>query len=100
MSKTPVVTAGEANFSVAFHFSKWPVIGTEAFTLNLIVLSTGVSSHTGTCARHKGGIAAIATRHRTNNRMQKFGRLMPPLSTGKPPVVPLVVRCDEWAAAS
>src|ERR1700678_3745644 len=100
MSKTPVVTPGEANVSVASHFSKRPVIGTEAFTLNLIVLSTGVTSKTGTCARHKGGIAAITTRHKTNNRMQKFGRPMPALSTGKPPGAPLIVRSDEWDAAS
>jgi len=32
--------------------------------------------------------------------MQQFGRLMPALSTGKPPVVPLIFRFDVWDAAS
>ena len=48
MSKTPVDTSVELNVSVASHFSKVPLIATEASTSNLTELSTGVIVKTGT----------------------------------------------------
>lgn len=40
--QTPVVGSVEENVRVASHLSKVPSIGTDAFTLNLIVLPSGV----------------------------------------------------------
>src|SRR3954447_4878306 len=51
MSKTALLTSVDENFKFAFHLSKVPLIGTEDSTPNLMVLSTGVISYTGTCAR-------------------------------------------------
>jgi hypothetical protein len=65
MSKTPVLTSGDVNFSVAFHLSNVPSIATEAFTLNLIVLFSGVITKTGASARHSGGSATDARRQKT-----------------------------------
>src|SRR5580698_3106279 len=50
MSSTPVVTSLDANFSVASHFSNTPSIGTDAFTLNVILNppAGGVTTNTGT----------------------------------------------------
>src|SRR5215831_1268517 len=65
MSKTPVETSGEVNFRVASHLSKLPSIATEAFTKNLIVLTRGVTTKTGACARLTDGSTADAKRQRT-----------------------------------
>src|SRR5580692_1217875 len=65
ISKTPVVSSGEANVKVASHLSNFPAMFTDAFTSNLIVLSTGVISKTGACARLNDGNIANAKRHRT-----------------------------------
>src|SRR5580700_2372702 len=50
---------------LAFHLSKVPLIGTEESTPNLTVLSTGVTSYTGTWARFAEGKAQNTTGHRT-----------------------------------
>src|SRR5262249_24149455 len=65
MSKTPVETSGEVNFRVASHLSKLPSIATEAFTKNLTVLTPGVTTKTGACARLTDGSTADAKRQRT-----------------------------------
>src|SRR5260370_40455450 len=65
ISKTPLLTSVEENFILAFHFSKVPLIGTEESTPNLTVLSTGVTSYTGTCARLVGGREQNTSIHRT-----------------------------------
>src|SRR5215468_4661793 len=65
MSKTPLLTSVDENFMLAFHFSKVPLMGTEDSTPNLMVLSTGVTSYTGTCARLAAGNEQNASRHRT-----------------------------------
>src|SRR6266404_4191174 len=65
ISKTPLRTSVDENFIVAFHLSKVPFIGTEDSTPNLMVLSTGVTSYTGTCALFADGNAQNITRQRT-----------------------------------
>src|SRR6266478_4624492 len=67
MSKTPLLTSVDENFMLAFHLSKVPLIGTEESTPNLIVLSTGATSYTGTWARFADGKAQNTTRHPTAN---------------------------------
>src|ERR1700751_3050135 len=69
MSKTPVVTSAEANFRLVVHLSNVPSIATEAFTSNLMLLSSGVIAKTGACARQSGGKRADATTQRIPNRM-------------------------------
>src|SRR6266481_7378033 len=64
MSNTAVVTSGDVNVSVASHLSKVPPIATDAFTKNLIELSSGVTTNTGTCALPSDGRAIDATRQR------------------------------------
>jgi hypothetical protein len=65
MSKTPLLASVEENFMLALHLSKVPLIGTEESTPNLMVLSTGVTSYTGTWARFAEGKAQNTTSHRT-----------------------------------
>src|SRR5258708_39048564 len=61
MSRTPVVTSGDAKVRVASHLSKVPAIATEAFTLNLIVLCGGGEiTKKGACACASGGNRAEA----------------------------------------
>src|SRR5712671_5093789 len=67
MSNTAVVTSGDVNLSVASHLSKVPPIATDAFTKNLIELSSGVTTNTGTCALPSDGRAIDATRQRILN---------------------------------
>ena len=64
MSKTPGSTSGEVIVIVASHLSNVPSIASEAFTLNLIELSSFVILMTGTpaevmclchCRRQSGG---------------------------------------------
>jgi hypothetical protein len=55
----------EENFMLAFHLSKVPLIGTEESTPNLMVLSTGVTSYTGTWARFAEGKMQSTTSHTT-----------------------------------
>src|SRR2546430_138367 len=64
MSKTPVLISGVANVRVASHLSNVPFIATDAFTSNLILLSTGVIAKTGACAWLADGSTVDATRHR------------------------------------
>src|SRR5258708_2030564 len=77
MSKTPVSTSGEVIVAVASHLSNVPSIATDAFTWNLIELSSFVILMTGTpagaCARLTDGSTAEAKRHRTTNRMKFLG---------------------------
>src|SRR5258708_5709408 len=63
-SKTAVVTSGDVNVRLASHLSKVPPIATDAFTKNLIALSSGVTTNTGTCALPSDGRAIDATRQR------------------------------------
>src|SRR4029077_14300104 len=65
ISKTPLATSVDENFMVAFHLSKVPLIGTEESTPNLIVLSTVVTSYTGTWARFAEGKMQDTSSHRT-----------------------------------
>src|SRR5260370_37701764 len=65
ISKTPLLTSVEENFILAFHFSKVPLIGTDESTPNLTVLSTGVTSYTGTWAGLAGGREQNTSIHRT-----------------------------------
>src|SRR6266702_548260 len=70
MSKTPVVTSGDAKVRVASHLSKVPSIATEAFTLNLTVLCGGGEiTKTGACARASGDSRAAAA---SNGRSAKY----------------------------
>jgi hypothetical protein len=48
--RTPVVTSGEVNVSVASHLSNLPAIATDAFTLNPTVLPCCKISKTGACS--------------------------------------------------
>jgi hypothetical protein len=52
-----------------YNLSKVPSRGTDAFTENLIELSSGVTTKTGTCARPTDGNTADAKRHRAANRI-------------------------------
>jgi hypothetical protein len=63
--KTSLLTSVDENFMLAFHLSKIPLIGTEESTPNLMVLSTGVTSYTGTWARLAEGKMQNTTSHRT-----------------------------------
>lgn len=54
---------------VASHLSKAPLIATEAFTKNLMLLFSGVTAKTGASARLSNGRAADSIRGRTANRM-------------------------------
>src|SRR5882762_8519023 len=70
-SKTPVVTSGDVNARVAFHWSNVPCIATDAFTLNAIELSACVIAKTGaSCAWLIDGSRTDANRQRAINRMQ------------------------------
>src|SRR5262252_6536733 len=69
MSKTPVVGSVDAKVRVASHLSKVPLMATDAFTANLIELSSVVILKTGTCARLTDGNIADAKRIRIANRM-------------------------------
>src|ERR1700757_565510 len=91
MSKTALLTSADENFKLAFHLSKVPLIGTEDSTPNLMVLSTGVISYTGTCARLADGKAHNANTHR--------------VTMGKPRVLALarlgsLVVWDQFSLAS
>src|SRR5258708_30905096 len=66
-SKTAVVTSGDVKARVASHLSKVPPIATDAFTKNLIELSSRVTTNTGTCALPRDGRAIAATRQRILN---------------------------------
>src|SRR5580692_8674235 len=68
MSKTPVVTSVDVKARVASHLSKVPFIATDAFTANLMELSSVVILKTGTWARLDDGNIADARRQRTANR--------------------------------
>src|ERR1700716_4091123 len=73
MSRTPVVTSGDANVRMASHLSKVPAIATEAFTLNLIVLCGGGEiTKTGACAWGSGGRRAEAASNSKSARYLIF----------------------------
>src|ERR1700674_1796554 len=74
MSKTPVETSVDAKVRVASHLSKAPFMATDAFTANLIELSSVVILKTGTCARLSDGNTADAKK-KTANRMLPWARL-------------------------
>src|SRR5271165_626388 len=76
ISRTPVESSGEVNFSVASHFWKSPWMATEAFTKNLIVLSPGVTTKTGASAWLSEGSAADAIRQNTASRILPSLRLL------------------------
>src|SRR5580698_11502716 len=65
MSKTPVARSVDVNVRVASHLSKVPSIATDASTSNLILLSVGVISKTGTPA---GACARGAEENKTDAR--------------------------------
>src|SRR5215468_12758916 len=73
MSRTPVVASVDVNVRVAFHLSKIPWIFTDASTSNLILLSTGVISKTGTaaefCARIEDGNRIDTKSHKIAGRI-------------------------------
>src|ERR1700745_3973499 len=75
MSKTPVETSVDAKVSLASHLSKVPFTATDAFTENLIELSSVVILKTGTCARLSDGNTADAKKKKTANRMPPCARL-------------------------
>src|SRR5271157_5906249 len=86
MSMTPVVTSVDGNVSVASHLLNLPSMATEAFTKNLMSLSSGVTAKTGTsCARLSDGNAADNTRHRrVANRMEYLPKLEQHHNSGIP----------------
>src|SRR5580658_4258167 len=70
MSKTAVDSSEDVKVMLASHVSKVPAIATDAFTLNLTVLSERLISNTGTpCARLSDGNTADAKRQSTANRV-------------------------------
>src|SRR5277367_6738724 len=69
MFRTAVVTSEEVNARVASHFSKVPSMSTDAFTPNLILLSTGVILKTGMAAVSCGWVADA---NRENAKRQKI----------------------------
>src|SRR6516162_1002445 len=69
MSKTPVVTSVDVKVRAASHLSKVPFMATDAFTENLIELSSVVILKTGTCARLSDGNTADAKKKKRVNRM-------------------------------
>src|SRR5215469_18444958 len=76
MSKTPVVGSVDAKVRVASHLSKVPLTATDAFTANLIELSSVVILKTGTCARLGVGKTADAKKKKTANCMLPCARLL------------------------
>jgi len=60
---------------VASHLSKVPLMATDAFTANLMELSSVEILKTGTCARHNDGNTADAKKKKTANRMPPCARL-------------------------
>ena len=60
---------------MASHLSKVPFMATDAFTANLIELSSVVILKTGTCARLSDGNTADAKKKKTANRMLPCARL-------------------------
>src|ERR1700756_3659703 len=75
MSKTAASTLGEVIVTVASHLSNVPFIATDAFTLNLIELSSVVILMTGTsaeaCARVIDGDRAEARMQRIATRIRQ-----------------------------
>src|SRR5215471_15870883 len=73
ISKIPVDGSVDVKVSVASHFLKFPLIGTDALTPKSIVLCNSVILNTGTsagaCARVTDGIKAQATRQKVGNRI-------------------------------
>jgi hypothetical protein len=77
MFKTPVVTSVEVTVKVASHFSNLPSRATDAFTKNLMELSSGVTAKTGTCALLTDGNTADAKKQKTaNGRGNRRARLL------------------------
>jgi len=68
--------SGEVNTSVASHLVKLPWMATEAFTKNLMLLSTGVIEKTGASARLREGSTADAKRQSTESRILPSLRLL------------------------
>src|SRR5271154_2811591 len=64
ISKTPVVSSGEANVKLASHLSNLPWISTDACTSKRIELLTRVISKTGACARVNAGNSTNSARDR------------------------------------
>src|SRR5579864_4017041 len=75
MSKTPVETSVDAKVRVASHLSKVPFTAIDAFTANLVELSSVVILKTGTCAWLSDGNTADAKKKKTANRMLPCARL-------------------------
>src|SRR5580658_3469779 len=74
MSNMPVVTSTDLNAIVAVHCENVPLIGTDDSTSNLIVLSSGVTSYVGTCARTLDGIVDTANATRIASRANLLHR--------------------------
>src|SRR5580765_3351420 len=74
MSKTPDSTSGEVIVIVASHLSNVPSIATEAFTLNLIELSSFVILMTGTPAEV---CACVIVGDREEARRQRVASRIP-----------------------
>src|SRR5271168_5384906 len=87
MLRTAVVTSEEVNVRVASHFSKVPSMATEAFTPNLILLSTGVIWKTGmaavSCGMADDGKSAEIRSKRIVSRMLEIVGFWPGLVNEK-----------------
>src|ERR1700741_1719830 len=103
MSNTPVESSGDVNVRVASHLSNLPTMATDASTSNLIVLSTGVISKTGTCARLGDGNRTDAKKQKRANRddtTQRNKRL--PVGSRVPPPpnnLMFFIPFTSWGAA-
>src|SRR5580765_768379 len=74
MSRTPVSTSGEVIVAVASHLSNVPSIATDAFTWNLIELSSFVILMMGTSA---GACACVIDGDRPDAKRQKITSRIP-----------------------
>jgi hypothetical protein len=73
ISKTPVVSSGEANVKLAFHLSNLPAIFTDdPFTSNFIELCTGTISKIGASARLHDGNTVNTKRQRIADRKRSL----------------------------
>src|SRR5215469_4366632 len=69
MSRTPVVASVDVKVRVASHLSKVPLMATDAFTANLMELSSVVILAIGTWALLTDANTRDAKKQRTTNRM-------------------------------
>src|SRR5215467_11731977 len=78
MSKTPVVGSVDAKVKVASHLSKVPLMATDAFTANLIELSSVVILKTGTCARRSDMNFLPSVSIKATKRILKSAQILTP----------------------